>query len=307
MATNILSLCTLTSGTHKGMTFTWSDLTCTVSGTSTGSCWNNIFMGDISDSAFTLLHTYDLEFSSSGNVQIRIYFYDDTSWSNMLGRYIFTSSGGSFTIPSGTVGLIVRVWCPGSITLSGESVTPEIYDVTYTDVDADIDIAWSLIGYPNSYFYSIWVQFASGALWDGESCSEIACCISYLAGNLSKIYVSNYAQGLVDLFTAAGRYGTTPSLGAFIWFDYNGDGVADHTGRVVAVDTDSGTITTIEGNVGGLVVSRTYYISDSTILGYGYPNYDNDPHDDPFPTPEITPNYKLQNKYRRRRYKTEWN
>lgn len=154
----------------------------------------------------------------------------------------------------------------------------------YTDVDADCDMMLDLVGYPNSWFYNKWIQFASGAAWDGESCSEIACCVSYMAGNISKIYVSNYAQGLISLFRANGRYGNSPSRGAFIWFDYDGDGIGDHTGRVYNVD--NGIVYTFEGNVGGLTVLRQYYINDPTILGYGYPNYDNDPA--PVP-PEPTP------------------
>lgn len=176
----------------------------------------------------------------------------------------------------------------------------------YTDVDADCSVMMDIIGLPNSYFYPIWTQFASGALWDGQSCSEIACCVSYMAGNLSKIYVSNYAQGLYSLFSANGRAGTSPSKGAFIWFDYDNDNVPDHTGRVYDVDNNSQIITTVEGNVGGLVVMRYYTFSDPTIFAYGYPNYDGQPAPDPTPIPPDPEKTTYQNKYKRRRYIQRW-
>lgn len=169
-----------------------------------------------------------------------------------------------------------------------------------TDVEADVQAALDVIGWPNSAFYEDWVKYVSGGLpWDGYECSEIACCISYYGGNLSKIYVSNYAQGLVDLFSAHGRFGTTPALGAFIWFDY-GSGSPEHTGRVV--DIANGIITTVEGNVYNYVAQFTYSINDLTIYGYGYPNYDNQPVPTPPPTPTPGGNQGTYNRKRRRRH-----
>ena len=147
------------------------------------------------------------------------------------------------------------------------------------------------IGYPNSYFESIYREFAGN--WDGVPCSEIACCFSYLAGNLSKIYVSNYAEGLVDLYQQNGRFGTTPQPGAFIWFDYHDGNGPSHTGRVAAVDTENGIITTVEGNVGGIVRRLTYSIDYAYIYGYGYPNYtDEEMPDPPGPGPGPIPGEK---------------
>lgn len=162
------------------------------------------------------------------------------------------------------------------------------------DYEADIAVAEQYLGYGNSYFASIFEEFAPG-MWDGVPCSEIACCFSYLAGNLSKIFVSNYAEGLVNLYQQNGRFGYTPELGAFIWFDY-GNG-PEHTGRVV--DINGSTITTIEGNTNGGYVNKFYYdVSSPLIYGYGYPLYtdeempDPGPGPDPGPDPEPTPTTK---------------
>lgn len=170
-----------------------------------------------------------------------------------------------------------------------------------TDVQNDVAAALDVVGWPNSDFYYYWTHYVSGGLpWDGESCSEIACCISYFGGNLSKIYVSNYAEGMYNLYLANNRFGHTPSLGAFIWFDY-GAGVPEHTGRVVAIDNNAGTITTVEGNVYNYVAEFTYSINDPTIFGYGYPNYTDQP--TPPPTPP-TPggNQGTYDRKRRRRH-----
>ena len=285
MAENLVPQGNQHTNTYRGVTYTWNSAKTSahVQGTSTGISYNSLWQTAIGNTPFEIGHTYQIRYSSSsGLVRFRGYAYTDTSWSTIISQFNLISDG-TFTIPAGTGGIIIRLWVASGNTVN-ETVTPEIYDITYTDVDADIDMMLSLVGYPNSWFYPKWTQFASGALWDGESCSEIACCVSYMAGNLSKIYVSNYAQGLIDLFRAHGRYGTTPSRGAFIWFDYNGDGIGDHTGRVYKVE--NGIVYTFEGNVGGLTVLRQYYINDPTILGYGYPNYDNDPASEPGdPTP----------------------
>ncbi len=151
-----------------------------------------------------------------------------------------------------------------------------------TDVQADINMAYDVLGYPNSYFESIYAQIGTGWDWN-YCCSEIACCISYMAGNLDKIYVSSYAQGLVNLYQMHGRFGHTPSPGAFIWFDYGDGNGPSHTGRVVAVDGNL--VTTIEGNTNGGYVNMFYYdVNNPWIYGYGYPDYTDEPMPDP-PTP----------------------
>lgn len=137
------------------------------------------------------------------------------------------------------------------------------------DFERDIDVALSLIGKTEKDIHKIWDEFTQG--WDGAWCSETACCISYLAGNLDTIWVSNYAVGLSRLFKQNGRFGREPKLGAFIFFGYAGP---DHTGRVVGI-TDT-TVQTVEGNIGGRVVKRSYNRNNSYIYGYGYPEYRED-------------------------------
>lgn len=135
------------------------------------------------------------------------------------------------------------------------------------DYLCDVKIMKEMIGKKNEYFKDIWLKFASG--WDGAPCSEIACCISYLAGNLDTIPVSNYAEGLYKQFLQRGRVGTIPEPGAFVFFGY--DTVPDHTGRVMEVYPDH--IVTVEGNINGGVVKRSYLRTAKYIYAYGYPGY----------------------------------
>ena len=58
-----------------------------------------------------------------------------------------------------------------------------------------------------------------------------------------------------------------PQPGDLIFFDWDGDGSAEHVGAVMTAT--EGTVTTIEGNSGGTVRSDTYLRSLSGILGYG--------------------------------------
>lgn len=170
------------------------------------------------------------------------------------------------------------------------------------DYEADIQVANELIGYPNSYFKPIFDSFAPG-MWDNVPCSEIACCISYLAGNLDKIYVANYAQGLVNLYQMHNRFGHTPVLGAFIWFDYGDGNGASHTGRVTAIDGNI--ITTVEGNTNGGYVNRFYYdINSPLIYGYGYPLYNDEEIPDPAPVPPEDPDHPDRPPKGKRKMKT---
>ena len=139
-----------------------------------------------------------------------------------------------------------------------------------TDREKDILIATGMVGKDKEYIKSAWLEFASAYGWDGAWCSETACSISYLAGNLGKIRVSNYAEGLMKKFKAWGRWGKEPQPGAFIIFGY--DGEPDHAGRVIAVNNNF--ITTVEGNISGRVVKRTWYKDVAYIIGYGYPAYE---------------------------------
>ena len=80
-----------------------------------------------------------------------------------------------------------------------------------------------------------------------------------------KSTTSNYSYG------AGSKY--VPKAGDVIFFDWNKNGVPDHTGLVASVDGN--TIKTIEGNYSDAVGYRTFSVGYSMVQGYGLPNYDN--------------------------------
>ena len=64
-----------------------------------------------------------------------------------------------------------------------------------------------------------------------------------------------------------------PKSGDIIFYDWNGNGVIDHTGIVVGTDA-TGRIHTIEGNTKDKVRDdRVIYVGDVDICGYGIPAY----------------------------------
>ena len=78
-----------------------------------------------------------------------------------------------------------------------------------------------------------------------------------------------------QFFVANGTWhaasGYTPARGDLIFFDYTGDGKANHNGVVESVSDTQ--VVAIEGNVDKEVKRCTYAINDSTIVGYGKPDY----------------------------------
>ena len=72
---------------------------------------------------------------------------------------------------------------------------------------------------------------------------------------------------------------TTPTPADLVFFDWNGDGEADHVAAVLCVDHDNSIFFTIEGNsvatdgTEGVAAVRCYTLNDSHILGYGVLNW----------------------------------
>ena len=65
-----------------------------------------------------------------------------------------------------------------------------------------------------------------------------------------------------------------PSSGDYIYFRWKNAASnvnVSHVGIVRTIAPDS--LTTVEGNVGGAVVSRTFSLADDRIVGYGRPAY----------------------------------
>ncbi|AWW40790.1 CHAP domain-containing protein [Streptomyces cadmiisoli] len=101
------------------------------------------------------------------------------------------------------------------------------------------------------------------------------------SGNANAIGKFAYCPAHVNWFKARNQWGLTPRIGAIVFYDWDGDGLADHVG-IVKSYTDS-TITTYEGNTsasnagsqsnGDGAYQRTRARKVPSVLGYGYPAY----------------------------------
>lgn len=65
--------------------------------------------------------------------------------------------------------------------------------------------------------------------------------------------------------------GYEPQPGDIVFFDWGGDGGADHVGIVESCD--GSTVHTIEGNTSDSCARRSYRVGSASILGYGTPLY----------------------------------
>lgn len=98
--------------------------------------------------------------------------------------------------------------------------------------------------------------------------------VSYVAsasGLGSVIGEFAYCPSHINWFKARGQWGHSPKVGAIVFYDWDGDGVADHVGIVESYKGKK--IVAIEGNKGDEVqrVERS-----SGMIGYGYPKYPGD-------------------------------
>jgi hypothetical protein len=85
-----------------------------------------------------------------------------------------------------------------------------------------------------------------------------------------------YCPTGVNEYKADGRWGSTPRIGAVIFFQWPGENRACHVGLVEAVRAD-GSVATLEGNTdvagGGSGGKVMRHVRRAFILGYGYPKY----------------------------------
>jgi hypothetical protein len=113
---------------------------------------------------------------------------------------------------------------------------------------------------------------ANGYPW----CASWVVCMAKRAG-VSLPGTSAYTPSLANSFKADGRWGSRPSVGAFVFFTWPSMGRIAHVGIVEAVRAD-GSIVTIEGNTdaaGGRTGGRVMrHVRRANITGYGYPRYE---------------------------------
>lgn len=135
-----------------------------------------------------------------------------------------------------------------------------------------VEVARSQIGNEGGELYWRWYGFTQRVEW-------CACFVSWCANQCGYIDAGiipkfSGCEWGVSWFKQRGQWANnriTPTPGMIIFFDWDGNGMSDHTGIVEKVE--NGRVYTIEGNTEDSCRERSYPLGDYEILGYGVPQY----------------------------------
>lgn len=175
--------------------------------------------------------------------------------------------------------VLIILSAPASITAEAASVS--------TIKSKVISIAENEVGYEGTSSYSKYGEWYG---YQGGWCTTFVLWCFNKAGNALnvKLYGNIVPSGgncnsMISWFKNKGRYHTrssnyTPKKGDLVFFDWSGNGSAQHVGIVTSVS--GSTVYTVEGNCSGKVKDRKYttsgskpYNNISAIMGYGAPNW----------------------------------
>ena len=134
--------------------------------------------------------------------------------------------------------------------------------------DDIVAVALSQVGNVGGQPYWSWYGFSSRVEW-------CACFVSWCADQCGYIESGvmpkhSYCPTGVEWFRSRGQWqdrNSIPVPGSIIYFDWGGDGIADHVGIVESCD--GSTVYTIEGNANDACKQLSYAVGDRRILGYG--------------------------------------
>ena len=161
-----------------------------------------------------------------------------------------------------------------------EATLPELTGVWADDVLA---IAQSQIGYTESTRNYVVLEdgetvhgYTRYGEWYGDAYGDW--CAMFVSFCIHYAEVTDYPQeascsAWVELLAEQGYYtdaaGAIPQKGDLIFFEKDGLSGADHIGLVLEVNSEDGTVKTIEGNSAEQVRSVEYDLTDEEILGFG--------------------------------------
>ena len=135
---------------------------------------------------------------------------------------------------------------------------------------AIVDLAKRQVGNVGGRPYWSWYGFNSRVEW-------CACFVSWCYGQMGLSeprFAACQSQG-VPWFTSHGQWGARGyeniAPGDAIFFDWDGDGSADHVGLVIG--TDGERVYTVEGNSGDACKIKSYPLDYACIKGYGLMNW----------------------------------
>ena len=171
-----------------------------------------------------------------------------------------------------------------NVSLTSWAAYENSYVNTGNQADDIVGVARTQIGYheigDNYTKYNEWFGSLSGMGYNYAWCQTfVAWCANQAEISTNLVpRVSGTISGM-DFFKNKGTwyngpyYGTSyiPKKGDIIYFKSGSSSSGYHVG--IVSDVSDGTVYTIEGNSSDKVSTRSYSVSNSTIVGYGCPNY----------------------------------
>jgi hypothetical protein len=134
-----------------------------------------------------------------------------------------------------------------------------------------VSIAEGQIGNQGGKPYWSWYGFSDRVPW----CAIFVSWCAEEAGLIDdgSLFLYSYCPTGIDTFKQRGRWlegGLEPAPGDIVFFDWDADGVSDHTG--IVSECDGAYVYTVEGNTNtaiGEVARHSYPVGDRCIVGYG--------------------------------------
>jgi hypothetical protein len=160
----------------------------------------------------------------------------------------------------------------------GNNFAYDFYEMGPGDT-AIVKVAQAQLGNVGGNKFWKWYGFSSHVhwcacfvSWCGDQCGYIK------AGIIPKYAVCGTGANWFKERHRWANRGYAPKPGDIIFFDFDHDGVMDHTGIVESCDGK--TVTTIEGNSGNACRRQSYVRGSSQIAGYVVPAFNNAPRKD---------------------------
>ena len=157
----------------------------------------------------------------------------------------------------------------------GNNFAYDFYEIGPGDT-AIVKVAQAQLGNVGGNKFWKWYGFSSHVhwcacfvSWCGDQCGYIK------AGIIPKYAVCGTGANWFKERHRWANRGYAPKPGDIIFFDFDHDGVMDHTGIVESCDGK--TVTTIEGNSGNACRRQSYVRGSSQIAGYGVPAFNTAP------------------------------
>ena len=106
-------------------------------------------------------------------------------------------------------------------------------------------------------------------------CAAFVSAVGAACGLTDIILPECSCERMIALYKAAGRWEevdfAVPKAGDVIFYDWDGDRIADHVGLIVAVEGEY--LRVVEGNKSDAVGERRVHMDNACIRGYGQPDY----------------------------------